>query len=382
LPGDVIGMAAGAHYINNKVASVRTAPEMNVGPPTTIRWGCTFAVWAAVGSSSAGIAGCVDGGAPAVPGPAESGSTSAASSGESSGNPFGSSGASGASTGFAFGESTGFGFPSGGSGAFGSTSGGESDEGLDAAAQPDAGALPCAMERLAVTKCQPCHGTVRVVPAPMSLVTVADFKAPSIEDPTMNYAEEAIFRMRNTYAPMPQPPYPPATSADVATIQNWIKAGYPATGCSTSAQMFEDEAGVFDASGGSDYDGPIVCSSGQMSNAGPGPSMYPGEACDGCHSFYIAGTAYKTEHESDNCNGANVSGANIVITDSTGAVTTIPINSVGNFYSTKVVSAPFQAKITYQGRERDMLEMQAYGNCNLCHSDVGYYGAPGRLMLP
>jgi hypothetical protein len=332
-----------------------------------------------MGTASTGIGGCVDGGAPASPGTAESGSPSAGSGGESSGssdNPFGSSGGSG--------TSTGFGLPSGGSGESGSTSSGENGDAiLDAgAAQPDAGALPCDMERLAVTKCQPCHGTDRVVPAPMSLVTVADFKAVSIEDPPMNYAEEAIVRMRTTYAPMPQPPYPPATSADVAVIQNWIKAGYPATGCNTSAQMFVDEAGIFDASGGSDYDGPIVCSSGQMSNAGNGPAMYPGEACDGCHSFTIAGTAYKTEHESDNCNGANVSGASIVVTDSTGSVTTIPINSVGNFYSNNPVSAPFQAKITYQGRERDMLEMQAYGNCNLCHSDVGYYAAPGRLMLP
>ena len=238
------------------------------------------------------------------------------------------------------------------------------------------------MERLAVTKCQPCHGTNRVAPAPMSLVTVADFKAISLENPSLTYAQDAIVRMHTTYAPMPAPPYPPATPADVATLQNWIKAGYPATGCSTSAQMFEEEAGVLDASGGSVYDGPIVCSSGQTSNAGNGPLMYPGETCNECHSFTIAGTVFKTEHERDNCNGVNVSGASVVLTDSTGAVTTLPVNNVGNFYSTDFITGPFQAKVVYQGRERDMVEPQGAGSCNLCHTEDGYYNAPGRIMLP
>jgi hypothetical protein len=83
----------------------------------------------------------------------------------------------------------------------------------------------------------------------MSLVTVADFKAMSLENPSITYAQDAIARMHTTYAPMPAPPYPPATSADVATLQNWILAGYPASGCSTSAEMFEEEAGVLDARG-------------------------------------------------------------------------------------------------------------------------------------
>jgi hypothetical protein len=73
-------------------------------------------------------------------------------------------------------------------------------------------------------------------------------------------------------------------------------------------------ARVLDASGGSDDDGPLVCSSGQTSNAGNGPSMYPGETCNECHAFTLAGT------------------------DSTGAVMTLPVNSVGNLYSTSFLS--------------------------------------------
>ena len=67
----------------------------------------------------------------------------------------------------------------------------------------------------------------------------------------------------------------------------------------------------------------------------------------------------------------------------TGAVTTLPVNNVGNFYSTNnFITGPFQAKVVYQGRERDMVEPQGAGSCNPCHTKDGYYNAPGRIMLP
>jgi hypothetical protein len=36
--------------------------------------------------------------------------------------------------------------------------------------------------------------------------------------------------------------------------------------------------------------------------------------------------------------------------------------------------------IIYQGHERDMVNPQGAGSCNLCHSDV-VCGAPDRLIL-
>jgi hypothetical protein len=216
--------------------------------------------------------------------------------------------------------------------------------------------------------------------APMSLETVADWTRVSLADPEATYAQESVLRMQNTIVPMPPAPAAPATTAEIAALENWIAAGYTGIKCTADAGALETAS---DASvDGSAYSGPLVCSSGQTYSGGNGSMMEPGAACNFCHGFQIAGTVYKTEHEKLGCDGVNVGGANVVVTDSNGSVNSVPVNNVGNFYLAVPVVAPFQAKIVYQGRERAMMAPQAAGDCNLCHTDDGANSAPGRIMLP
>ena len=119
--------------------------------------------------------------------------------------------------------------------------------------------------------------------------------------------------------------------------------------------------------------------------------MNPGTACISCHKttggegpvFSIAGTVYPTGHEPDLCNSkVGTDGARIVITDADGKTLTLTPNGAGNFSSEAQVKLPFQAKVTYQGRERLMLTAQTSGDCNSCHTQTGTNMAPGRITVP
>jgi hypothetical protein len=134
--------------------------------------------------------------------------------------------------------------------------------------------------------------------------------------------------------------------------------------------------------GGTNYNTPAQCSSGQNWNGLSGPTMQPGAACGGCHVFTVAGTVYPTAHEPTYCNGANVSGTTVVITDAKGHVTTLQVNSAGNFYAQTSIVTPFQAKVVHGGNERAMSESQTSGDCNSCHTQQGANSAPGRIILP
>jgi nitrate/TMAO reductase-like tetraheme cytochrome c subunit len=118
-------------------------------------------------------------------------------------------------------------------------------------------------------------------------------------------------------------------------------------------------------------------------------SMNPGMACISCHSsgegpaFNIAGTVYPTGHEPDRCNSqVGTQGAQIVITGADGKMLTLTPDGVGNFSSSAALKTPFQAKVTYQGRERSMVTPQSSGDCNSCHTQSGANGAPGRITVP
>jgi mono/diheme cytochrome c family protein len=246
------------------------------------------------------------------------------------------------------------------------------------------------------SKCVLCHGTRVAGGAPMSLTNYAQMTAPAISDPTKTMAVVAVSRMMNTSAPMPPAGYPQATSADITTLQNWISAGYPTTGCSTVTTTNTD-AGTPPPD---PFSAAPTCTSGKMWTGGTNgsSSMQPGVACINCHkstggeapTFTIAGTLYPTAHEPDQCNGVNgtTDGAQVVITDANNKTTTITPNSVGNFSSTVTMALPFTAKVTYMGRERDMVTPQTSGDCNACHTQngtnttTGASPAPGRIILP
>jgi hypothetical protein len=121
--------------------------------------------------------------------------------------------------------------------------------------------------------------------------------------------------------------------------------------------------------------------------------MHPGVACINCHSkegeeegprFAVAGTLYPSAHEPNDCNGvATSSGATVVIIDASGSEHRLKPNAAGNFFlEATTFTLPYTAKVTYDGRERVMVEAQDDGDCNACHTEAGANHAPGRIFLP
>ena len=144
------------------------------------------------------------------------------------------------------------------------------------------------------------------------------------------------------------------------------------------------------ASSGGDAAVTPFCTSGVVSHKSEGLTMTPGEACVSCHAnsggeapmLTLGGTVYPTAHEPDDCNGVNVTGATIVITDAQGVVKTLTVDSVGNFQSSASITTPYTASISYSGNIVAMVTPQTSGDCNSCHDVNGENGAPGRIMLP
>ena len=290
-----------------------------------------------------------------------------------------------------------------GSGVDAGTGVGSSASGSSGGATGSTGGLPCDVQQLLATQCQSCHSSPPLAPAPMPLVTLANLMAPALADMTKNYAQMSVSRMQNPTLPMPPAPAARATAAQIATLQNWIAAGYPTGTCGVAAGGASVDGGTAAAGGGtaaaggdagsapaSPYNTPAVCTSMVSSTGSESATMRPGEACISCHSrgegpaFKIAGTLYPSAHEPDDCHGVNgtTQGATVVIVDGSGATTTLTPNAVGNFSFSGALATPFQAKVVQGGKERIMVTPQTSGDCNSCHTETGANGAPGRIMLP
>ncbi len=112
--------------------------------------------------------------------------------------------------------------------------------------------------------------------------------------------------------------------------------------------------------------------------------MEPGFSCPTCHGskFTIAGTVYPTAHEPLGCDGVNVTGASVTLTDAKKNKISLTPNGVGNFYSSQSVAMPFTAVISYNGKTVAMTTPQTTADCNSCHTQDGANGAPGRIVLP
>ncbi len=170
------------------------------------------------------------------------------------------------------------------------------------------------------------------------------------------------------------------TNADAAEVDRVDSA----TGIDDAATA--DTGAAVDSAATTDSAITPVCTSMMNWTSGNTVTMRPGESCLSCHTaFTIAGTVYPTAHEPDDCDGSRSTGnLTVVITDANGAMTSIPVNGVGNFFSTAVVAEPFQAKVvdSSSGLERDMPVSQTVGDCNSCHTVLGANSAPGRIMAP
>jgi mono/diheme cytochrome c family protein len=233
--------------------------------------------------------------------------------------------------------------------------------------------LPCDVATFIADNCVQCHGAVPSGGAADSLVTHDDFTAPTGAAVAGTMAELAVLRMRDAANPMP--PNGPLSEADIEAFAAWVESGAPVGEC----------GGIVDP-----YNTPVMCSSGKMYKGEEGYTMRPGEACVSCHRredegpiFNIAGTVYPSAHEPDDCKGWPGVGAKVEITDANGATYSLDMNSSGNFtLRNGAFVAPYTARVTYQGRTREMVTPQTSGDCNTCHTTAGAEDAPGRIMLP
>ena len=246
-----------------------------------------------------------------------------------------------------------------------------------------AGGLPCDVKAILSDHCQTCHGATLAGGAPIHLVTYGDLVATNRDG--VPIAQRALDRMRNSQAQMPPPPATSVTGTELATFQTWVAAGSPSSDCKSG--------------GNGPFDGPVVCTSGTHWTSGnaESPLMHPGLPCISCHAssgdgltshehgepppiFRVAGTVYPTGHEPNDCNGATT--AVVEVTDATGAVTRLPVNAAGNFFTLAALPAPIHVAVAANGKRRAMSMSPPTGDCNSCHTQDGANLAPGRIALP
>jgi len=117
--------------------------------------------------------------------------------------------------------------------------------------------------------------------------------------------------------------------------------------------------------------------------------MHPGQECISCHiqnrgpALRYAGTVYPGADEANDCRG--VSGVKVELFDDNGTFATTTTNAAGNFYwkTSLVAFKPYRARLTYQGRTREMQILQkSSGDCNTCHDASGNNGTVGRIVAP
>lgn len=240
--------------------------------------------------------------------------------------------------------------------------------------------LPCDVQQLLENRCIGCH----LAAPPGKLLTYDDLTKPSTSDPTKTMAQVSLARMKSTSSPMPPPPAVAPTADEITVFEKWVTAGTP-KGAACTGTAADAGAPVT-----SIYNTPLVCTSNTTWNGGNEGSsrMRPGGACITCHTmrggpaYTVAGTVYPTAHEPNDCNGSNMAGLTVVVTDANGAVSNIPVNTVGNFYLRAQIAPPFKVKVTNGAKERVMAGSLTAGDCNSCHTATGVNGAPGRIMAP
>lgn len=194
---------------------------------------------------------------------------------------------------------------------------------------------------------------------------------------------------------MPQTGAMPQEALDA--LRSWIVAGAPA--CTTIGADIE-------VGGPVDFGGPPSgyaakqptwtpaggsCSSDQwwqFEGLWASDLMHPGYDCINCHvqadgpGFSYAGTVYPEVFDPDDCRG--VPGVRVEILDGAGnALGAATTNEAGNFYFSGGYVDGYRARLTYQGRTREMtLPVTGNGACNDCHGPSGTQGAPGRVVAP
>ena len=271
------------------------------------------------------------------------------------------------------------------------TSGAGAGAGTGSGAGPTGEGLPCDVVDVLSASCWSCHGATLAGNAPMRLTTYAELTAPAASDASKSLAQVSVERMKSAASPMPPAPAPAVDAAGIAAFEAWVAAGTPQGDCQGGA-------------GGDPFGGGVLCSSGKTWTLGSDTTdalrhqMYPGQACNACHStdpeqppiFSVAGTVHPTGHEPDDCYGVDgnaLTDVKVVITDANGGAHTLDVNATGNFSSELPIAKPYTAKVVSSKGERAMVTAQTDGDCNVCHTEQGTgptpeNTAPGRIVVP
>ena len=256
------------------------------------------------------------------------------------------------------------------------------DHALPAIDAPGPDGLPCDVREVLENACTQCHASPVTSNAPESLVSRADFLAPSsVAGQTI--AQRAQARLHDAVMPMPPASEPTLSVAQLATLDAWLAAGAPGGTCGEIPARFVQP----------------TCASGVLWDGAPSDLMNPGKSCIGCHqtevpqlAWYFMGTAFPAYHEADDCEDPPPIDARVEIADASGTITmTLYPSADGNFVSSSVdarVPLPYTAKLYAHGLVRAMVTPQTDGDCNSCHTDqgtttiIGASPAPGRLVWP
>ncbi|MBM4778762.1 MAG: hypothetical protein GQE15_13745 [Archangiaceae bacterium] len=249
------------------------------------------------------------------------------------------------------------------------------------------GGLPCDVATVVRTRCASCHRNPPTGNATMPLTTWAELTAASPSG--ASYAARSLLRMKDTTSPMP--PGAPLPASEIAAFEAWVNGGAKMGTCSA-------DAGV-----------PMVTCTANQSWATANrylenPEMNPGLACRSCHDgqnfkgqnpslrskrsllFTFAGTIYPGQNQKDFCFSYVPAGTTVEIIDRTGQVqlTLTPLRVSGNFFSDRLTTTPVWLPYTVKVKRNgavvsEMTTPQMNGDCNVCHTELGEQGAPGRI---
>jgi len=127
---------------------------------------------------------------------------------------------------------------------------------------------------------------------------------------------------------------------------------------------------------------------GETNGDHPGPTHRPGEPCLVCHdgkvgdprAFAVAGTVFE-----DPSGRVGLSGVEVTLKDSAGAVFTTTTNRAGNFYVNAGAFTPIypmRTTLSYGGQTAQMRSLVGRdGSCAGCHTDPSGPASPGHVYF-
>jgi mono/diheme cytochrome c family protein len=110
----------------------------------------------------------------------------------------------------------------------------------DAGTDKSAKNVPCDVAAISAKNCAMCHGAETAFGAPMSLVTLADYKAKSVDGESMLETIKTRINEPNPKKAMPPSNGVKLTAKELATLNDWLEAGAP--GSSESCESTKPSA--------------------------------------------------------------------------------------------------------------------------------------------